>query len=107
MRSLMKNSDQYIKLKDKKSAKIHYERWLDSQLLEIEKAPDDTKMFEAVKFLKPQKTKKIACEIEEVKSHFMKKFNSEGSAVLHKISKKMRASKNLYPALKWQHPQQN
>ena len=101
----MKNSKQYIKLKDKrkneirvlkKSAKIHYERWLDSQLLEIEKASEDTKMFEAVKFLKPQKINKIACKMEEVKSNFMKKFNSEGSAVLHK----METSTNLYPAVK-------
>ena len=105
----MKNFDQYIKRKDKKkneirafkkSAKIHYERWLDSQLLEIERAPYDTKMFEALKFLKPQKTNKIACEMEEVKSHFMKKFNSESSAVLHK----METLKNLYPGVKWQHP---
>ena len=68
MRSLMKYSDQYIKLKDirkkeirafKKSARSHCERWLDSQFLEIEKAPDDTKMFEAVKLLRPQKTNKL------------------------------------------------
>ena len=92
------------KLKDKRkneiralriSAKIHNERWLDSQLLEIEKAPDNTKMFEAVKFLKPQKSNKIACEMEEVKSHFMKKFNSEGSAVLHKISTKNESFKKF------------
>ena len=38
-------------------------------------------MFEAVKFLKPQKTNKIACEMKKAKSHFMKKFNSVGSAL--------------------------
>ena len=52
-------------------------------------------MFETVKFLKPQKTNKIACEMEKVKSHFMKQFNSEGSAVLHKISTKNESFKKF------------
>ena len=72
-------SDQYIKLKDKRKNEIRafkkkqksIMKGLDSQLLKSEKALDDTKMFETVKFLKPQKTNKIACEMVEVKSHFM------------------------------------
>ena len=90
MKTKIKNNIEYEKLKQlrkqqikqlKCKAKIHYDKWLDRQLLKIERCSDNMKICQAVKFLKMKNSCKVTSQIEDIENHFKKKFSPDVSAI--------------------------
>ena len=53
-------------------AKIHYDKWLDRQLLKIEGCSNNMKIFQAVKLFKIKNFRKLTNQIEDIENHFKK-----------------------------------
>ena len=90
MRTKIKNNIEYEKLGQlrkqqirrlKCKAKIHYDKWLDKQLLKIERCSDNMKICQAVKFLKMKNSCKVTSHIEDIENHFKEKFTLDVSAI--------------------------
>ena len=89
MRTKIKNNTKYEKLKQlrkqqmrqlKCKAKILYDKWLNGQLLKIERCSDNMKICQAVKFLKMKNSWKVTSQIEVIENHF-KEFSPDVSAI--------------------------